>query len=92
MNDQTMTSWAGAVLRSQLPPTVKHILLTLGCHMTAEGDIHLRSLIEFAAETSRPQNVVLAALDTAREAGWFDTDLLDNTKPTRARFPNGQCV
>jgi hypothetical protein len=51
MSDLAMTSWVGAVLQSQLAPAVKHILLTLGCHMTADGEIHLRSRAEFVAET-----------------------------------------
>lgn len=50
--------WREAVLNSDLPPTTRHVLLTLGCHMAKDGGDCFPSTRTLARETGRSRRTV----------------------------------
>lgn len=64
-------SWRGAVLKSSLPSTTKHVLLTLGCHMNDVGESCFPSIEMLAEETSLSRQSVMTHLQLAKDSGWI---------------------
>ena len=69
-------SWRHAILKSELSPTTRHVLLTLGCHMTDAGDSAFPSQRTIADETGLGVNTVNKHLMIAKDAGWVSVQKL----------------
>lgn len=63
-------AWRQRLLISSLPPTTRHVLLTLGCHMDDQGASCWPSIALLAAETGLSRQTVVEHLKRAREDGW----------------------
>ena len=64
-------SWRGAVLKSNLPQTTRHVLLTLGCHMNDAGESCYPSIELLCEETGLSKPAVIKHLQIAKEEGWI---------------------
>ena len=64
-------SWRHAVISSALPPTTRHVLLTLACHVSDAGDACFPSVDQLAAETGLSRRCVIEHLHAAQAAGWL---------------------
>ena len=67
-------TWRGAILKSGLPASTKHVLLTLGCHMNDLGESCFPSIELLCVETSLSNRVVILHLKNAKDAGWLIVD------------------
>jgi hypothetical protein len=70
MNDM-MFSWRKAILKSELAPTTRHVLLTLACHMNAVGESCFPSIKLLCEETGLSNRSVITHLQIASEIGWI---------------------
>ena len=68
-------SWRHAVLRSDLPPTTRHVLLTLSCHMNDAGESCFPSIATLVEETGLSNRSVIDHIRFAKEAGWLKVGL-----------------
>lgn len=66
-----MFSWRKAILKSQLAPTTRHVLLTLACHMNAAGESCYPSIKLLCEETGLSNRSVITHLQIAKEEGWI---------------------
>lgn len=64
-------SWRQAILDSELPPTTRHVLLTLACHMNDAGQSCYPSIELLCKETGLSNRAVITHLQNAAEAGWI---------------------
>lgn len=64
-------SWRGAILKSTLPPTTRHVLLTLACHMNDAGESCYPSIHLLCAETGLSNRAVITHLHNSAELGWI---------------------
>ncbi len=71
MNNSFFT-WRGAILKSGLAPTTRHVLLTLGCHMNDVGESCYPSIDLLCEETGLSNRAVITHLHKASEAGWIE--------------------
>jgi hypothetical protein len=69
-----MFSWRHAVLKSTLPAGVRHVLLTLSCHMTDTGDSCFPSIDQLVKETGLSKSGVLKFVAKAKDDGWLKTE------------------
>lgn len=67
-------SWRQAILKSDLPPTTRHVLLTLGCHMNDAGESCYPSIALLVEETGLSNRTVITHLDLAEERGWISRE------------------
>lgn len=67
----TFFSWRHAVLKSDLAPTTKHVLLTLSCHMNAMGEGAFPSTKLLAEETGYSERCVVTHLASSKKKGWI---------------------
>jgi len=67
-------SWRGAILKSGLPPTTRHVLLTLSCHMNDAGESCYPSIELLCEETGLSKRAVIMHLQNAADAGWIAVD------------------
>ncbi len=65
-------SWQHAILQSSLPPTVKHVCLTIGCHMAMDGTGCFPSYATVAEETGLTRRCVIKAVQVAEEFGYLE--------------------
>lgn len=63
--------WRGAVLASDLPPTTRFVLLTLGCHMNDAGESCFPSIETIAKESGLSISAVTRNLGFAKASGWI---------------------
>ena len=68
-------SWRHAILRSDLPPTTRHVLLTLSCHMNDAGESCFPSIATLVEETGLSNRSVIDHIRSAKEAGWLKVGL-----------------
>lgn len=66
-----MFSWRKAILKSNLPPTTRHVLLTLACHMNDAGESCFPSIRLLCEETGLSNRAVITHLQGATELGWI---------------------
>lgn len=59
------------LLKSNLPSTTRHVLLTLSCHVNDAGEPCYPSVTDLVAETGLSKRAVLTHLDAGREAGFI---------------------
>lgn len=69
--DSLLTRWQRAVRDSALPPVVRHVLLTLGTYMKADGTDGYPGGIRLAKGTGLSLRAVRAALAVAEDAGFI---------------------
>lgn len=67
----SMFSWRKAILKSDLPPTTRHVLLTLACHMNDAGESCFPSIKLLCEETGLSNRAVITHLQNATELGWI---------------------
>lgn len=72
-------TWRGAVCDSGLPPTCRHVLLTLSLHMNERGGSCFPSVARLCSETGLGRSTVIRQLQLARDNGW----LVVNQSPGR---------
>lgn len=68
-------SWRQAILESDLPPTTRHVLLTLSCYMNDVGQSCFPSTARLARETGLTKRTVITHLHKSRELGWITIGL-----------------
>lgn len=64
-------TWRHAIIKSPLPPTTRHVLLTLSCHLNDLGEDCFPSTAMLATETGLTERSVCTHLALAAEQGWF---------------------
>lgn len=64
-------SWRHAITQSELPPTTRHLLLTMSIHMTDAGESCFPSTETLARETGLSKKAVIKHIRVARDAGWL---------------------
>lgn len=70
-NADSMFDWRKAILKSDLPPTTRHVLLTLACHMNVVGESCYPSIELLCKETGLSNRAVITHLQNAKELGWI---------------------
>ncbi|WP_186130163.1 helix-turn-helix domain-containing protein [Burkholderia gladioli] len=64
-------TWRHAIINSTLPPTTRHVLLTLSCHVNDAGEPVYPSTALLAAESGLSERSVITHLRDAAAAGWL---------------------
>lgn len=64
-------TWRSAICDSDLPPTVRHVALTLSLHMSERGDSCFPSRQVLALETGLSERAVQRAIKALEEGGWL---------------------
>jgi hypothetical protein len=64
-------TWRHAIINSPLPPTTRHVLLTLSCHVNDAGEPAYPSTALLAAETGLSERAVVTHLQSAAALGWL---------------------
>ncbi|WP_157380970.1 helix-turn-helix domain-containing protein [Burkholderia ubonensis] len=67
-------TWRQAIIRSSLPSTTRHVLLTLACHINDAGESAYPSIDLLAFETGLSRRAVITHLQSAAGLGWIRTD------------------
>jgi|GEM_PF-5191686 len=65
-------SWRHAVTQSELPPTTRHVLLTLSIFMDETGASCFPSVEDLVAATGLSKRAVLTHLTAACDGGWLE--------------------
>ena len=73
MNNMFYT-WRQSVIRSSLPPTTRHLLLTLGCHMNDMGESCYPSIELLCEETGLSNRSVITHLKIAVSSGFISCE------------------
>lgn len=68
-------SWRHAVTRSGLPPTTRHVLLTLSIYMDETGRSCFPKVEDLAEATGLSKRSILTHIDAAVAAGWLKRGL-----------------
>lgn len=71
MSQPAFFSWRKAILKSDLQPTTRHVLLTLACHMNDAGESCFPSIKLLCEETGLSNRAVITHLQKATEIGWI---------------------
>lgn len=66
-------TWRQAIIRSALPSTTRHVLLTLACHINDAGESAYPSIDLLAFETALSRRAVITHLQNAAALGWIRT-------------------
>ncbi|CAG9194095.1 conserved hypothetical protein [Paraburkholderia caribensis] len=64
-------TWRHAIINSSLPPTTRHVLLTLSCHVNDAGEPAYPSTQLLAQETGLSERAVITHLRDAAALGWL---------------------
>jgi hypothetical protein len=65
-------TWRHAVAKSALPPTTRHVLLTISLHMNDVGEGCYPTTAQLALESGRSERCVCEHIQVAIEAGWIE--------------------
>lgn len=68
MNSYT---WRAAIIRSDLSPTTRHVLLTLSCHINDAGEPTYPSTLLLSDECGLSERAVITHLKLAASLGWL---------------------
>lgn len=68
---RTAFSWQHAVIKSDLAPGVRHVLLTLACYMNPAGGSCFPSIERLASATGLSKRSVISHINAACEAGFL---------------------
>ncbi|PWJ81548.1 helix-turn-helix protein [Pseudaminobacter salicylatoxidans] len=71
MNDTKAWTWRHAITRSGLPPTTRHVLLTVSLFMNEVGGGCYPTQKQLAEATGLSERAVREHLDVAQRAGWI---------------------
>lgn len=71
MPDNRAWSWRHALLKSDLPATTRHVLLTISCFMNDVGGGCYPTQEQIAEATGLSDRAVRQHIDTAVKAGWL---------------------
>lgn len=71
MPDNRAWSWRHALLKSDLPATTRHVLLTISCFMNDVGGGCYPTQEQLAEATGLSDRAVRQHIDTAVKAGWL---------------------
>ena len=63
-------TWRAAILKSNLMPTTRHVLLTLSCYVNDIGQSAYPSTVTLASDTGLSERAIITHLHMARELGW----------------------
>ena len=66
-------TWRQAIIKSSLPSTTRHVLLTLSCHINDAGESAYPSIDLLAMETALSRRAVITHLQSAASMGWIRT-------------------
>lgn len=72
MQERRAWSWRQMLLKSSLPGTTRHVLLTLSCHVNDAGEPCYPTVDRLVCETGLSKRSVLDALKKGKEAGWIE--------------------
>lgn len=64
-------TWRAAIIRSDLAPTTRHVLLTLSCHINDAGEPTYPSTLTLADECALSERAVVTHLKLAHSLGWL---------------------
>jgi len=64
-------SWRHAIIKSDLPATTRHVLLTVSCYMNETGEGCYPTQEQLAEATGLTARAVRSHLETAEAAGWI---------------------
>jgi hypothetical protein len=64
-------TWRHAIINSTLPPTTRHVMLTLSCHVNDAGEAAYPSTALLAHETGLSERAVVSHLRIAAKLGWL---------------------
>jgi hypothetical protein len=64
-------TWRAAILKSGLPATTRHVLLTLSLYINDVGQSAYPSIKRLSEDTGLTERAVLQHLQKARDAGWL---------------------
>ncbi len=64
-------TWRHAILKSNLPPTTRHVLLTLSCYMDDVGQSCFPSIELLCESTGLSNRAVIDHLRVAEQSGWI---------------------
>ena len=64
-------TWRAGIIKSNLAPTTRHVLLTLSCHFNDAGEACYPTTRLQAQETGLSEKCVITHLAIARELGWL---------------------
>lgn len=64
-------TWRAAITESGLPPTTRHVLLTLSLHMSERGENAFPSVETLAHETGLSKRCVITQLQKGEDEGWI---------------------
>lgn len=67
-------TWQHAIIKSQLEPTTRHVCLTIGCHMAADGSGCFPSYQTIADESGLSRRSVIEHVGKAAAAGYLTVD------------------
>lgn len=67
-------TWRSALCESGLPPTTRHVGLTLSLHMSERGDSAFPSVSTLAEETGLARRTVQRHLRALQDEGWIEPD------------------
>lgn len=68
---ETKWTWQQAILDSDLAPTTRHVLLTIGCYMNQLGEGSYPSMRTLAVKTGLSARAVCTHVEKAAKAGWI---------------------
>lgn len=71
MTQRESWTWRHAILKSDLPPVTRHVLLTLSCHISDAGDACCPSINDLVRETGLSKNAVIKHLAAAASSEWI---------------------
>lgn len=71
MSDNRAWSWRHAILKSDLPATTRHVLLTISCFMNDVGGGCYPTQEQLAEASGLSDRAVRAHIETAVKAGWL---------------------
>jgi hypothetical protein len=74
-NFKSLFTWRSAICDSDLPPTARHVALTLSLHMNERGGSCFPSLDTQAAETGLHADTVKKNLKVLSDRGWIDKEI-----------------
>ncbi len=70
-NERRAWSWRQRLLKSDLPGTTRHVLLTLSCHVNDAGEPCFPTIEQLVVETGLSKRCVVKQMSMAKEAGWI---------------------
>lgn len=66
-----LLSWRLGIIKSKLPPTTRHLLLTLSVHMDGSGRNCFPGIERLCDETGLSRRAIINHLRLAKESGWL---------------------